>query len=257
MTWVLVTGASSGIGLEFCHSVALRGHNVVLVARSQEKLEELAVTLQQYYRVETEVLPADLSDPEQIEKVAKRLRQDTKPISLLVNNAGFAPGQSFLGGEAKRERETLTVMVEAVMMLSKAAAESMSQRGRGAIINLSSIVAGLNLGTYATHKTWVERFSINIQKELKGSGVRVIAVKPGTTRTNFFNNLSISEGSLPRLYTLDPAKVAEKALHDLARGKLRSVPGIGYRIIEFLIAYSPRPLVDAVGAFLQKRYFKL
>ena len=133
MGTALVTGATSGIGEEFCWQLAAAHHDVVVVARRKDKLEELAEQLRQIAGIAVEVLVADLSVTEDVERVAARLRQDESPIGFLVNNAGFALGKAFVDNSLEAEENALDVMVRAPMVLSYAAARAMRVRGRGAI----------------------------------------------------------------------------------------------------------------------------
>ena len=152
MATALITGASAGLGLEFAWQLATARHDVVLVARDGERLERLAGQLRAAAGVRAEVLSADLFDRGQIERVADRLRDPDKPVGLLVNNAGFGIGDRFVGGDLAVHERGLEVMVRAVMVLSHAAAEAMVQRGRGAILNVSSMAALTAVGTYSADK---------------------------------------------------------------------------------------------------------
>ena len=167
----------------------------MIVARTKQSLDDLAERLRQVAAVRVEVIPADLGEPADLARVAARcaLRHPghdqsevpLAPIGLLVNNAGFGLGKSFLDGDFDRELYALDVMVRAVMALSYEAGLAMRERGHGAILNVSSIAAELPGGTYSAHKAWVKAFSESLANELKGSGVTVTALCPGLTHTNF------------------------------------------------------------------------
>ena len=159
MGTALVTGATSGLGLEIAWQLAQARHDLVLVARTPERLRQVAEEMRQFAGVQVETLQADLSKRDELERVAERLRETSKPIGLLVNNAGFGLGQRFVGGDLAREEDALNVMVRAVMVTSHAAAGAMVERGRGAILNVSSMTAHTAMGTYAAHKAWVLRFT--------------------------------------------------------------------------------------------------
>ena len=154
MGTALVTGASSGLGLEFAWQLAAAKHNLVLVARDTGRLTELANQLRAAANVRVEVLPADLTDRADLEVVAQRLRSLERPVGLLVNNAGLGLGQGFVGGDLNRELTALDLMIKAVLVLSHAAAEQMSSRGRGAILNVGSVAGHLATGTYSAHMAW-------------------------------------------------------------------------------------------------------
>lgn len=257
MAIAMVTGASSGIGLAFCDQLATRGHDLVMVARSADILEQEAKRIRNYYGVRVEVLPADLGNSEQINKVGQRLADHKQPIALLVNNAGFAPAQEFTTGDLQREISGLEVMVKAVMLLSYQAIKQMRLRGnRGAIINVSSVVSGLPMGTYAAHKSWVEQFTASLVTEVKGSGIDILCLKPGTTRTRFFDQLRFSLPKLSWGVVLDPHRVAEQALDDLSRGKTESIPGVVYRLMEVVKYKAPRPIVKLISGRIHRNRMK-
>src|SRR5690606_25044936 len=171
MATALITGASAGLGLEFAWQLATARHDVVLVARDAERLERLAGQLHAAAGVRAEVLSADLSERDQVERVAERLRDRDRPVGLLVNNAGFALGQPFVGGHLTAHERGLDVMVRAVMVLSHAAVTAMVDRGRGAILNVSSVAALTAMGTYSADKAWVRVFTEGLAVELRGTGV--------------------------------------------------------------------------------------
>lgn len=257
MSWVLVTGASSGLGLEFCNQLAGRGHNVVMVARREIVLVTEAQRIENYYGVTCEVLPADLATQPGLKAVARRLAASERPISLLVNNAGFALAEDFVDGSASQQVRGLNVMVRAVMLLSQTAASRMRKRGRGAILNVSSVASGTAMGTYAAHKTWVEIFSCALAEELRGSEVQVMALKPGTTDTGFFSKITTKIEDVPTIARLTPDYVVEQALNDLARGKVISVPSLIFKLMSFLTWKAPRSLVCHFTGYLQRDRFRV
>lgn len=239
MSWAMVTGASSGIGREFCRELAVRGHDLVLVARREERLNRLAEELSNYYGVNAEVLVADLAKQADVKKVANRILADEKHISLLVNNAGFAVANDFINGDYYREEQALEVMVRAVMELSHAAAGKMVARGRGGIINLSSVAADMFMGRYSAHKAWVDHFTQALSRELKSQGVLVLSLKPGTTRTDFFKATGLSLQTIPNWLSTSAEQVAVEALDALAKGYSVWVPGRLFRVMNFFTRYMP------------------
>ena len=148
-------------------------------------------------------------------------------------------------------------MVRAVMLLSQTAASRMRRRGRGAILNVSSVASGTAMGTYAAHKTWVEIFSCALAEELRGSGVQVMALKPGTTDTGFFSKITTKIEDVPTIARLTPEYVVEQALNDLARGKVISVPSLIFKLMSFLTWKAPRSLVCQFTGYLQRDRFRV
>ena len=147
MSTALVTGATSGIGLAFAHQLAERGHDVVLVARDRARLENVSDELRATYRVDTEILQADLSDRAETGKVAQRLADQARPVDLLVNNAGYSLRKRFLDNDVEVEEAAFDVLARAVLVLSHAAGNAMRQRGHGAIVNVSSVAGEISSGT--------------------------------------------------------------------------------------------------------------
>lgn len=249
MGTALVTGASAGLGLEFAWQLATAKHDVVLVARDEERLTRLARQLEAAAGVRAEVLVADLTDRADVERVADRLRADEHPVGLLVNNAGFGIHQRFVGGDVHREEEGLDVMVGAVMVLSHAAAGAMVRRGRGAILNVASVAALLASGTYSAHKAWVRAFTEGLAVELKGTGVTATVVCPGYTHTEFHARGEIDTSAYPEVAWLDPEDVVAAALADVRRGVVISTPSLRYKAASALLRTLPRPAVRAFGRY--------
>ena len=243
----LVTGPTSGIGEAFARLLAERGHDLVLVARDKERLAALAESLSSAHGVSVEVLPADLSDRVQLGLVEQRLSDRGRPITVLVNNAGFGIKARFTRGDIGDEQRMLDVLVSAVMRLSHAAAVSMGERGEGAIINVSSVASWLTGSTYSAAKAWVTVFSEGLAGEVAPLGVSVTAVCPGYVRTEFHERAEMNMGSVPGWMWLDVDRVAAKAMRDVDRGKVLSVTGSQYKAMGALLRHSPRALVRRIG----------
>jgi len=235
----LVTGATAGIGLEFARQLAGRGHDLVLVARDRARLEALAADLHQSYDVLVETLPADLGDPDELRRVEDRLADASRPVELLVNNAGFGLRHRFLDNEVDDEQAMLDVLVTAVLRLSHAGLRSMVGRGRGGIINVSSVAAFLPRGTYSAAKAWVNSFGEWAAHEYRDQGVTVTTLCPGFTRTEFHQRMGVGRGSAPARMWLDADFLVRRALADHDRGRVFSVPGAQYRAITALTRAVP------------------
>ncbi len=248
MATALITGASAGLGLEFAWQLATARHDLVLVSRDAQRLERLAGQLHAAAGVRVEVLPADLTDPGDVERVAERLRATERPVGLLVNNAGFAVRQRFVGGDLDRERAAFDLMVRAVMVLSHAAAGQMTARGRGAILNVSSVAALMASGTYSAHKAWVRSFTEGLAVELSGTGVTATVLCPGFVRTEFHQRADLDMSALPPVAWLRADDVVSTALADVRRAAVISTPSLRYQVVSGVLRVLPRSVVRALGS---------
>jgi short-subunit dehydrogenase len=253
MTTALVTGATSGIGYEFARQLAERGHDVVLVARDRVRLENVSDELRRDYKVRSEVLVADLSDRAQIGKVAQRLADEARPVDLLVNNAGQSQRRGFLRNDVEVEESALDLHCTAVLVLSHAAARAMKARGRGGIINVSSVASYAAMGTYSAAKAWVRIFSEGLSRELSDSGVTCMALCPGFTHTEFHERGRLNMSHLPEFMWLDAPTVVRQGLDDAAKGKIVSVPGVQYKTLVGVMNTVPRVLVRDISSALARR----
>ncbi len=243
MSTALVTGASAGIGRAFAERLAREGNDLVLVARDRARLEELATELRRRHGVAVEVLVADLSDREATGRVCARVADGVRPVDLLVNNAGFGLKRSFLDNDLAAEEAGLDVMVRAVLLTCHAAGRAMRERGRGAILNVSSVASFIANGTYSAEKAFVTVFTEGLASELAGTGVTATVLCPGFTRTEFHARADIGVSALPQPLWLDADDVVQQALSDVARGKVVSVPGAQWKVVTAGVRALPRPLV--------------
>lgn len=228
----LVTGASAGIGRAFAERLAADDFDLVVVARRAESLHALADRLRARHGVEAAVLPADLTDPAALARVEDVLRTDRR-IELLVNNAGFGSEGRFHELDLENEVRMLRLNVEAVVRLSHAALGPMVERGRGALINVSSglgFVPAPYFATYGASKAFVTSFSEALSEELSGTGVRVQVLCPGFTRTEFQQVAGTDTTRLPGFLWQEPEEVVSASLEGLRKGTLVVVPGLGNRL---------------------------
>lgn len=238
----LITGPTAGIGLAFAEQLAARGQDLVLVARDRARLEDLAARLSDSHDVDVEVLVADLADREQIAAVEARVADPERPVSLLVNNAGFGHKHPFTENSVEDEQEMLDVLVTAVMRLSHAAIRPMLQRGEGAIVNVSSVAAFLPRGTYSAAKAYVVSFSEWLDLTYRHRGVRGMALCPGFVRTEFHARMGVGRDSAPGWMWLDAERLVREALVDLERGKAISIPSKRYKLLSALARATPSSL---------------
>lgn len=235
----LITGASSGLGAEFARQLAAQQYDLILVARREERLRALATELECARSIRAEVLVADLSDPADVERVAARI-PELGPLDLLINNAGFGIPLGFAEADPAKQLAMLEVHVAASTRLSRAAVPGMIARGRGLIINVSSMAAFFRMPgsvTYCASKAYLNTFSEVLQAELDGTGVRVQALCPGFTYTEFHDTpeyASFCRSTIPKLFWLSAQKVVATSLASARRGRVISIPGFQYRVVALL-----------------------
>jgi uncharacterized protein len=253
MPTALITGATAGIGHAFARRLAADGHDIVLVARDRERLEAVAAQLSAQHGVRCEVLPADLADRAQVQVVADRLADESRPVDLLVNNAGFGLNKTFVRSAVEDQERMLDVLCGAVLVLTHAVVPGMVARGRGAVVNVSSVSGFTAMGTYAAAKAWVTTFSEALAVELAGTGVTSTALCPGFVRTEFHDRARMNMSGLPRRAWLDADELVEAGLRDVRRGKVVSIPTLTYTLAAGLARYAPRPLVRAASGGIGRR----
>lgn len=246
MTWTkaLVTGASSGIGLAIVEELGRRGVPVVLVARDVERLNDIA----EKHPVEAEVLGADLSDAVQLATVEARLEQGD--IDLLVNNAGFGVNGKFVDHDRDDETGMVLVNVLALHRLSHAAATTMQEARRGAILNVASVAAFTSMArssTYSATKAFVVTFTDALASELKGTGVTATSLCPGLTRTEFHDRGDYRIDDFPDFAWQTAEEVAVAGLDAAANGDRRHIPGAVNKVMVGAIKTLPESVVRAVG----------
>jgi len=237
----LVTGGTSGIGAAFARALARRGYDLVLVARDEARLAEMAVELRGLGR-EVELLPADLSDRADVARVVTRLEDTERPVDMLVNNAGFGVHTRITAVDPSPHDLGLEVMVRAVLVLAGAAGRAMSARGRGAIVNVSSTAGFITMGSYSAIKAYVTSLSEGLANELHGTGVTVTALCPGWVRTEFHQRAGIRSSSIPKSLWLDADKLVETSLRDVEQGRVISMPSVRYRVLIWFARHIPRSL---------------
>lgn len=251
----LVTGASTGLGAVFATALAGQQYDLTIVARHRERLDALAERLRQSHGIAVEVMVADLTQAAALRTVEERVAED-QALELLVNNAGFGTTGPFASLDPDREEAEIRLNIMALMRLTRAALPGMIARNRGAIINVSSLAAfvpGPYDATYGATKAFVNSFTEALHEELRGTRVRVQALCPGFTHTEFQQRAGIDVSRLPAYAWMTPEAVVEASLAALRRGQLVCVPGLVNRLLSLLIGVAPRRLVRRVTGILAHR----
>lgn len=248
----LVTGASAGIGAAFARRLAREGYDLVLVARRRDRLEALARELEPK-GAKAEVLRADLLVPDDLARVEARLSGEPR-LALLVNNAGCLVRGPFHEQPVAGEEELLRIHALVPLRLTHAALRAMLPRGAGAVIQVTSRAAfAANAGapTYAAAKAFLHRHALGVAPALLGTGVRILSVCPGNTRTELFARAGFTEEELARVELMEPEAVVDAALAALARGELVCVPGErgSQQLLRRLL---PRRLLARAAGVLQR-----
>lgn len=247
---VLITGASSGIGLELARCFAADGCRLILAARNQPALEQLAVELRRNHRVDAVALAADLSASETPRRMVQELRAQKILVDVLVNNAGFGAIGAFDQLPLDRQMEMLQVNVTALTALTGLLLPDMIARRRGGILNVASVagfVPGQGMAVYYATKAFVLSFTEALAVELKGTGVTVSALCPGPTMTNFGNVAGSRHANLIRVPAMSAAAVARAGHRAFRRRRAIEVPGGLNKLLVGLIRFSPRSLVRTMA----------
>lgn len=248
----LVTGASSGLGAEFARQLAARGHDLVLVARREEKLKALAQQLHERHGIDAHVLVADLAADGAVETVVRRISAEPR-LELLVNNAGFGALGYFFGAELEPQERMHRVQVLATVRLTHAALSAMVPRGHGGVINVSSVAAFSRIpghASYAAVKAWMTAFTECLYLELKmlHSPVRIQALCPGFTYTEFHDVLGMDRDKIAASskWWMTAEFVVCESLKGLDRRKWLVIPGWRYRMLVRLLRAMPRALMHPI-----------
>lgn len=249
----LVTGASAGLGAEFARQLADRGVRLTLVARREDRLEELARALP----VEVEVLPADLTGAEGVARVAARLAAAAEPVDLLVNNAGFGAYGAFVDLAVERQRELIDLNVSTLVQLTHAALGQLAARGTGGVINVGSTAAyqpNPSGAVYGASKAFVRSFTEAIFEELRGTGVHVMLLSPGFTDTEFQQVAAVADSAMPAPLRMAPGDVVAAALRDFGRGRAVCVPGVSNKVNVAAVDLAPSVIARKASGVVHERF---
>ena len=251
----LVTGASSGIGRVFAGRLAAAGYDLTVVARREDALQEQAARLATRTGVTVDVFAADLADRDQRGRVEAHLRERAD-LTLLVNSAGFGSTGPFVEQDLERETQQIELNVVALARLTHAALAPMIARGKGSIINVSS-VAGFQPGplnaTYSAAKAYVTSFTEALYEEVRGTGVRVQALCPGFTRTDFQASAGWSASSVPSFAWMTAEQVVDESLRCLRQGRAVCIPGLQNKALAASTHMVPRAVVRRLSGIVSHR----
>ena len=253
MATALVTGATAGIGAAYAKLLAKEGFDLVLVARDLPRLKGVAKELSKLYKIKAETIKADLTKPAQLAKVEKRLANNLKPIEVLINNAGFGLKDSFLVSNLAKEQELLDVLVTAPMRLSHAVLPGMIKRNSGSIVNVSSVASFIAGGTYSAAKSYLTVFSEYLHTELRDTNIKVSALCPGFTRTEFHARGKMKMSGLPNYMWTAVDQVVAKSWRYVKAGKVICIPGWQYMLLSSIARIAPRPLVRKLGIKIRRK----
>ena len=253
-SWALVTGATAGIGESFTRLLAKNNYNIVLVARDLPRLQERARDLESKFKVSTHVIQADLSTDAGCLIVEKYIANNQ--IDVLINNAGFGINKAFTMSALDAEQQLLDVLVRTPVRLMHVALPQMKQRNKGVVINVSSVASFIAGGTYSASKSYLTVLSESLHTELAGTHVKISALCPGFTRTEFHQRGRMSMKGLPSFMWLDSDTLVSKSWSDAMKGKAVSIPGWQYKLLVFVIQRLPRSIVRRVGMNVRRKQRK-
>ena len=253
-SWALVTCATSGIGESYSRLLAGNNYNIVLVARDLPRLQERAAALEAKFGISTHVIQADLATDEGCLRVEKYIAENQ--VDVLVNNAGFGTSKAFTMSTLEVEQQLLDVLVRTPMRLMHVALPLMKARNNGIIINVSSVAGYIAGGTYSASKSYLTVLSESLNTELSATNVKVSALCPGFTRTEFHQRGKMSMKGLPNFMWLNSDRLVEQSWRDALKGKAVSVPGWQYKLLVFIVETMPRSIVRKVGMNMRAKQRK-
>jgi len=256
-TYTLITGASGGIGSDLARLLAKDKHNLILVARSENKLNELKVSLEKEFGIDVKVYAIDLSVPNATERLFENILKENIQINILINNAGFGDFSAFAESDMAKQEMMINLNILALAKLTHLFLPGMIKSGYGRILNVASLAAfmpGPLMSVYYASKSFVLSFSYAIANELKGTGVTVTVLCPGPTATGFVDAATLGESKLFKIMKAAPSiMVAKYAYKYMMKGKLLAIPGIMNKIMWTGVRFSPRKLLTFVVRKIQDK----
>ena len=252
----LVTGASSGLGVDFARQLAARGANLILVARREDQLRAVAADIEKTYKVSAQPIALDLATPDAPQALYDRLRQQEIHVDVLINNAGFGVYGDFASVPWEREKAMLDLDIVTLTHMTKLFVRDMLKRKHGYILQVASIGAYQPSPTYATYsaaKAYVLSMGEAINYELRGSGVSITVISPGVTATEFLKVAGQSPSLYQRLMMMDSTKVARIGIEQMLRRRPSVVPGFMNGLFAFSARLMPRRMQAAAAHFMMTR----
>lgn len=251
---VLITGASSGIGLELARLFAADNSNLVLVARREEKLRALADELKSEFGVDVFILPKDLSQKNAPNEIYDTIVKEGMHIDVVVNNAGFGARGAVADLDTDMQIDMIQVNVVALTHLTRLFLPGIIERGRGGILNVGSLAGfqpGPNLAVYYATKAYVLSFTEALSEEIKNPNIKITCLAPGPVRTEFGSKSELDDSLLFKLSLMDAEPVVKTGYEGFRKGKVIVLPGFKQNIIPFLLRFTPRFLVRKIVKSLQ------
>lgn len=253
---VLITGVSGGIGKELADRFAKGGHNIVLVARSEGKILDLAQEYQNKYGIQATVIAKDVAAPGVPEEIFNELKEKKIVVDYLINNAGFGLFGTFMETDMEQEINMIDINIKSLTVMTKLFLPDMIKRGHGGVMNVASLVGffpGPMMSVYYATKAYVLSFTEALENEVSGTGVTVTALCPGLTSTGFVDRSGMGASKMVRGTIMEAGQVAEGGYRGFLRGKTLIMPGARNRFIAFMPRLLPRKIMTRMIRSSQDR----
>jgi len=246
----LITGASSGIGLELAELFAADGSDLVLVARREDRLKELADRLESEHGVKVHVLPKDLSEPNAPDEIFAQLKKEKIQVDVLVNNAGFGVKGIIPEIDLDQQLDMVQVNVKALTHLTRLFLPGMIERRYGGVLNVGSLAAfqpGANLAVYFATKAYVLSYTEALAEEISNPDIKISCLAPGPVRTEFGEKSDLEDSLLFKVSLMDSEPVVRAGYEGFRKGKVIVIPGLRQQIVPFLNRFTPRSMVRKIA----------
>ena len=246
----LITGASSGIGLELAELFAADGSDLVLVARREDRLKELAERLESEHGVKVHVLPKDLSEPKAPDEIFAQLKKEKIQVDVLVNNAGFGVKGIIPEIDLDQQLDMVQVNVKALTHLTRLFLPGMIDRGYGGVLNVGSLAAfqpGPNLAVYFATKAYVLSYTEALAEEISNPDIKISCLAPGPVRTEFGEKSDLEDSLLFKVSLMDSEPVVRAGYEGFRKGKVIVIPGLKQQIVPLLNRFTPRSMVRKIA----------